>query len=569
MASLTEKSSLNAGNTTPQRASSVIDTARDGQATLNDTEATSQKTSQPLGGLQFWLVIVSIMMATFVGALDSTAISTGLPTIVEKLNGREFVWVGSAYNLASTAFLPMSGGLAQIFGRRPVILGALALFMLGSGLCAGSKSLNMLIAGRTIQGLGSGGIISLSEIIIADLVPLRQRGVYMGFLGIVWSAASASGPPIGGAISERDWRWLFYMNVPLTGVAIVLIALFLHVKAPKDDFRTKMKRMDWVGNFLVIAASSSIIIALTWGGARYEWDSFRVLVPLILGIVGLVAFFIYEFLVPLEPVVPLVLFKSPTSSAGFLMVFLQGIIVTGVVYYLPVYFQAVKLQSPLGSGVSFLPTATTVAPASIVVGATVTISNRYRPQNFVGWVLLTVGVGILTLLRADTPKGKWVGYQIIEGVGMGIVFTAPIFPILAPLPLNESAHALALLAFLRNFAFAWGTTIGSTILQNELKKRLPRDFLANYASSGVEIAYAIIPSIKSLPEPLRTQVRVAYAESLRIVWFVMLGISIAGFLSIFLVKEIPMAEVTDEQWGIKEKVEDGAAETGSVKDTSP
>ncbi|KAG8918932.1 hypothetical protein FRC01_001574 [Tulasnella sp. 417] len=160
-------------------------------------------------GLRFWLVIVAMMVTTFLSAIDLTSVSTALPTIVQDLNGSEFAWVGSAFALGSTAILPLVGGLAQIFGRRPVVIGSIAFFALGSGLCGGAKNMDMLIAGRAIQGVGGGGILAMAEIVVADLVPLSERGNYMGIFGAVWAVASAIGPPVGGAFSQSNWRWLF------------------------------------------------------------------------------------------------------------------------------------------------------------------------------------------------------------------------------------------------------------------------------------------------------------------------------------------------------------------------
>lgn len=551
----------NGSSEPPRRNSSPNDDATLNQINplqgANEKGVASLDSQKRPGGSDFWLVIVSLMVATFVSALDVTAVSTALPTIVSKLQGREFVWVGSSYTLASTAFLPMSGGLAQIWGRKPVILGALLLFLLGSGICGGAHSMGMLIAGRTIQGLGSGGILALTEIIIADLVPLRQRGAFLGIFGGVWAVAAAVGPPIGGAFSESTWRWLFYLNVPLTAVATVLVFVFLHVKSPRADFRTRMGRIDWIGNTLVIAATTSTIIALTWGGVRYPWDSYKVLVPLILGIVGLIAFFIYEGFVPSEPVVPWELLKHRTSLSGYLGTFFQGIVVAAVCYFVPVYFQAAKTQSALRSGVSFLATACTISAGSLLAGPSVSIVHRYRPQNVIGWILIAVGLGFLTLLRANSSPSTWIGVQVPIGLGIGVLFPSVTFPILAPLPLSESAHALALLAFFRNFSLTWGTTIGSTILQNELKRKLPSEFLEQVTggadSSNLELAYAVIPVIPTLSEPLKTQVRVAFAESLRLIWFVLLGVAGAGVLSLLLMREQEMADMTDDQWGMKEQ----------------
>ncbi|KAG9023055.1 hypothetical protein FRB95_013743 [Tulasnella sp. JGI-2019a] len=531
-------------------------TTTSNEPTLNQEPIDSAGTSG-LGTTRFWLVFASLMMATFVAALDVTAVSTALPTIVYKLHGSEFTWVGSAYALASTAFLPMSGGMAQIFGRKPVLLGFLIFFLVGSAICGASKNMSMLIAGRTVQGVGCGGILSLTEIVIADLVPLSQRGLYMGLIGMVWAVAAAAGPPIGGAFSDSNWRWLFYMNVPLTAIAIVGVVFFLNVRAPKDDFRSKMRRMDWTGNFLVVAATSATIIGLTWGGVRYPWSSFRVLVPLVLGLVGLVVFIVYEAHFPVEPVVPWKLLKNRTTLSGYFITFFHSIVVACVTFYVPVYLQAVKGQSAIRSGVVLLATAATIAPGAIVCGATVTVLKIYRPQNMIGWMFITVGVGLLTLLKYDTTLSGYVGYQILGGIGMGILFPAPSFPILASQPLSETAHALALFAFVRQFANTWGITIGSTILQNGLRKHLPESVIAQLSASsggvGNEIAYAVIPIIPSLPEDLKIQTQMAFATSLRLIWYVLLGICGAGLLSVFLMKEIPMQEVTAEEYGMKDK----------------
>ncbi|KAG8972869.1 hypothetical protein FRB90_010125, partial [Tulasnella sp. 427] len=312
-------------------------------ATLNNPEPTlngeptaeSEQVPAPAvpaaGGLQFWLIFIALMVSTFLSAIDLTSVSTALPTIVQDLHGTEFAWVGSAFALGSTSILPLIGGLAQIFGRRPVVIGSLVFFALGSGLCGGASNMAMLIGGRTIQGIGGGGILAMTEIVVADLVPLRQRGTYMGVIGAVWAIASAIGPPIGGAFSQSNWRWLFYMNLPLTAIAGILVWFFLHLKVPQDDLRSKMRRMDWLGNLFIIAGTTISVIALTWAGVKHPWSSYQVLLPLILGLVSIVAFFVYEAKVPIEPVVPWELVSNRTSFFGYLTVFLHGIVSTAII----------------------------------------------------------------------------------------------------------------------------------------------------------------------------------------------------------------------------------------------
>jgi len=311
--------------------------------------------------------------------------------------------------------------------------------------------------------------------------------------------------------------------------------------------------MDWIGNALVIVSTTIGVVALTWAGVQHPWSSAQVLVPLILGLGGLAAFFVYEFNFATEPVVPWDLFNNRTSLSGHIAVFIHGIVSTAVIYYLPVYFQGPLVQSPVASGVSLFGNAFTIAPGAIAVGISVTIMKIYRPHNLIGWALTAIGVGLLSLLNADTSKGKWVGFQLIEGVGLGVLYAAPQFPILAPLPVNKVAHGLALFTFVRAYSQTWGVAIGATILQNELKKKLPSAFLDTFGDKGVQIAYAIIPEIKGLDEPLQSEVRQGFADALKVVWYVMAALSVAGALTVIPMKEIPLHEVTDEDWGMAEK----------------
>ncbi|KAH9936930.1 iron permease [Amylocystis lapponica] len=425
--------------------------------------------------------------------------------------------------------------------------------VLGSILCGVSKSMNFLIAGRTVQGVGGGGIASTTAIIISDLVPLRERGVFNGLIGIAWSAGSGMGPIVGGALAQSgQWRWLFYLNIPICGVAAVLIVLFLRTRTPPGTLLEKFQRVDWIGTGLVVAATTSCVIGLTWSGIQYAWGSVPVLVPLILGLAGLVAFLAYERMFPKRPLVPYTLMTTLTGASGYLQTFIMPIVMLGLIYYIPVYFQACKGASPIGAGVDQLSLALVTSPVGILSGVSVNKTQRYRPQLWVAWVFLIVGTGLLITVEADTPRGHAIGFLILAGVGFGILVTTTYFPVLAPLDVSQNAPALAFFMFLRNFAQVWGVTIGGTILQNELQKRLPPAFLEQFPQ-GTGIAYATIPLIVSLPEPLKSEVRTAFARSLRVVWEVMVAIAGAGLLSCLLMKGLPLHTSTDRSWELEHK----------------
>ncbi|KAF8996657.1 iron permease [Cyathus striatus] len=493
------------------------------------TETLGDQT-KPKRGIKFWGVFIAITVAAFTSALDLTAVSTALPVIAHDLDGSQFIWVPAAYALSSTAFLPTSGGLAQVFGRRSVMLVGLFLFALGSAMCGAAPSMNFLIASRTIQGLGAGAITSLTQIILSDMTSLQERGTFNAFIALAWAVASFTGPVIGGGLASRGaWRWLFYLNLFTSAFSAFLVVIFLRLKTPEGTIKEKLGKMDWVGNILIIASSSACIIALTWGGVVYPWSSARVLVPLVLGIVGLILTFMYEACsLSILSYVPFALMSTRTGLSGYLQTFLTAIVLVCSVYYLPVYFQACKGASPVGSGVDIFGLGFVLTPC---------------------WAVMMVGLGLLSMLDADTVKGASIGYEAVVAIGLGIMTTATYFP---------NAHALAFFTFARSFGQVWGLTIGASALQNFLSNNLPADFQKSFPE-GTPVAYAAIPVISSLPPATAAAVRVAFAGGLSRIWEILIGISGLGLLVSFGMKHLPLHNSVDEKWGV-EKGPEGDAE---------
>ncbi|KDQ22095.1 hypothetical protein PLEOSDRAFT_1109216 [Pleurotus ostreatus PC15] len=352
---------------------------------------------------RFWLISMSIAMSLLISALELSVVLTALPAIVEDLGGSDFAWIGSAYALSAPSFVPLSGGLAQVFGRRPVMLGSLLFFALGSALCSAARSMNFLIAPRTVQGVGGGGIASLTQIILSDLVALRERGMFNGFIGIAWAIAAGTGPVIGGSLAQNgQWRWLFYTNLPRN--------------TPRED-----GRMDWIGNLIVVAATTSCVIALTWSGVQFPWSSSHVLVPLIVGLLGLAAFLIYEAYVPRNPVVP---FTISQASPSFVRLQFD---------YISVYFQACKGASPIASGVSMFGVAFVLTPAGIIGSISVAATKQYRPQLWLSWALTIIGCSLISTLHADSSQARAVAFQVVVSMGLGVVSSTTYFPVPAPL----------------------------------------------------------------------------------------------------------------------------------------
>ncbi|KAF9531390.1 MFS multidrug transporter [Crepidotus variabilis] len=530
--------------------------------------------------LKFWLVFGALCTCSLLSALDLVGIGTAAPTIVHDLHGADFTWVSAAYALASAACVPLSSNLAQIFGRRIMSLIGIVFFAAGSAVCGSASQMTVLVVGRAIQGAGSGTMQALNSMIITDLVPLRHRGAYAGVTGLVYTLGGAGGPFVAGALSEKaTWRWIFYLNLPLSGIAFASVFAFLHLKKPEGKLLDKLLDVDWIGNLLIMGSTCACMIALTLGGVHFPWSSPRILAPLIIGGVGLVVTLFYESRWPRKPVVPLLVFSNRTSILAYIGTFIQGIVSLGISYYLPSWFQAVKLSTPILSGLYVLPMTLTISPSAIIQGIIISKTGRYRPlvslsldprhldltlpQILFGWVTYLLGLGLLIILRPSTSVGVLVPIQLLAGVGNGFLYATTV-AVLAPLPIPMNPPAMAFQVFLRQFSQAWGIAIGGTILQNSLSSRLPAEVVTDgrFSSAG-ELAYAIIPAIPDLPEPLRTSVRAAFNDSFRNIWIAFTICNAVGLLTFFGMKNFPLAKTTDGKWGIdrtpkKQESEDSA-----------
>ncbi|KAH0828699.1 major facilitator superfamily domain-containing protein [Lanmaoa asiatica] len=529
------------------------------RASENGDGAVQANTTPSKKSLKFLLIFALMCICLSLSALEISSVSTALPTIANALHASQFTWVGSAYAVSSTAFIPMSGGLAQTFGRRPAILIAIGLFALGSGVCGPYK----VWAG--------GGIQSLTGIILADLVTLQERGVYSGLYGLIWCVATSIGPVVGGSLAAQgQWRWLFCkprslarnfqrysnnvqdLNLPICLVACVSVIFLLDLPIPQGGYRDKFMRMDWIGNFLVISSTIAYTIGLTWGGVTASWGSVTVLVPLVLGLVGLGVFIAYDATLAAHPLV------SAYSPCTLIQITSHHNLFAD---YFPVYFQACKGASPVMSGVYSLAFAS-LAPAAIATGLSVKATRRYRPQIWIGWILIIIPLGLMSTIRATDSLGKPIGCLALLGCWNRVHLTrhsllsaTPMYPIQAPLPVTQNAPALAFMWFLRSFASVWGITVGSTVLQNELAMRLPMSFIKIFPK-GTAIMYALIPELFKLPPQIRLEVQIAFADSLAVLWHVLAAISSAGLVVSLFMRGLSLHDTLDADWAMKDEKED-------------
>jgi EmrB/QacA subfamily drug resistance transporter len=505
-------------------------------------------------------IFIVLCTISLLSAIDSTIITTSLPTIANEIGGAtEYVWIANSYLFASTVPQPLYGQIANIFGRRNPIYVAICLFTLGSGIAGGANSARMLIAGRVVQGLGTGGLYVLSEIIICDIVPPRFRGPYVSAVLSTAAIGTTIGPIIGGALAVSNWRWIFWLNLPVMGAAAVAIHLFLKVQYKRSPtWLHALGRVDFIGNAIFIPAMTSIFFGLIAGGQQYPWDSWRIILPLVLGALGWTVFHIYEASRwCVEPSTPPRLFKNRTSAAGFLLIFLASIVLQAISYFMPIYFQATKGASPLESGVWFLPFALAIIPCGGIAGAFMSKTGLYRPLHWAGFILSAIGTGLFSILSSNSSRGAWIGFQILAAAGSGFIFTATLPSTLAPLSEADVAVAIGTYSFVRSLGLVWGVTMASIIFNGEINRHVHKvtdQSLQKYLVDGAAYAYAAGDSngqsgISGLPEATKSQVIQLYELALRNTWLVFAGISCLGFLATFIEKHVELRKHHDTDFG--------------------
>ncbi|RDA87851.1 hypothetical protein CP532_2943 [Ophiocordyceps camponoti-leonardi (nom. inval.)] len=515
-------------------------------------------------GSRFWLVFTAISLTTFLAALDTSILSTALPTIANALGSSElYLWISNAYLLSSTAVIPLFAQAANIYGRRNLTLLSVCLFALGSGLCGGAVSTDVMIAGRAVQGVGGGGILTMSEIVVCDIVSVRERGLYAGVLGAIWAVASVVAPILGGAFAQgsASWRWIFYLNLPIAAVSLLLLVFFLHLRRPPSgSVREQLTRVDWGGFALLVPSVAAVVLALGWGGSRYAWSSWRVVLPLASGLAGLVCFFVYQASPWLrEPTMPLRIFTNRTSSLCLAISFLHSMLLFWACYFLPVYFQAVLEASPRRSAVMLFPIATTSAPAGVLAGVLITRRGSYRVWHFLGLGLMAIGCGLCSLLDASSATGHWVGFQLLLGFGFGFVFTSTLPPILASLPEADVATATGAWTFLRNFGSVWGIAIPgaifntvtskaatSTISSVKVRRLLVDGGAYEHATRSFMLSLNNDPSVKA-------EVIQVYVDGLRVVWRVSIAFAVLAFVLALFVPALELRGELETEYGLEEK----------------
>ncbi|KIW12222.1 hypothetical protein PV08_09498 [Exophiala spinifera] len=467
------------------------------------------------------LAVISLMVS-----VDATIIITSLSTIIQAFNTSttQGLWVGTAYLLTCAVTMPFIASLSDIFGRPRCLFASLLVFTTGSVLCAVAHSMRVLLAGRSIQGVGGGGIIILSLVIFTDIVPLRSRPQYVGITQVAWAIGTCIGPVLGGAFATPSlWRWVFYLMFPFCAVGLTLVPLVVRLKPRSATLREMFTRVDWIGALLFIPSATGFLIAISWGGTQFPWSDAAVVVPLVVGFLGLVATVVYERFYAKEPFLRHSLFQSRSSFALYAGAFVQGLLLYGQLYYIPLFFESVRSYSPIRTGVSMLAVMLTLIPAALVTGRLISRTGTYRWAIWTGWALVGLGTGLTIVWDAGTSAPVWAVSLVVVGLGHGLLLNALNTAAQAVCMAGDEGAATAMYAFLRSFGMALGVGIGGSVFQNVMRIKLRRLHLPVDVASpqGAEetfvdvLGHLMRPAVEMSP-PRRADVLVsAYVYGLR------------------------------------------------------
>lgn len=495
----------------------------------------------PAGGLshkQILVVFSGLMLGMLLAALDQTIVATALPTIVGELHGLDKLsWVVTAYLLTTTLSTPLYGKISDLYGRKKIFQIAIVIFLIGSALSGLSQNMVELIVFRAVQGLGGGGLMALAMAIIGDIVSPRERGRYQGYFGGVFALASIGGPLAGGFfVDNLSWRWIFYINIPVGILALVITSAVLRLPLPRRTLS-----IDYAGSAILCGAVTLLLLVCLWGGQTYPWGSSTILSMAVAGLLLCVAFVWWERRAR-EPIFPPRVFADRIVAVTVVLTLLVAASMFGATIFLPVYLQLVDGVSPTTSGLLLLPLMAGLLTASIVAGQLVTKLGRYKMFPVLGTLLMTIGAWLFTHLGAHTSHLVCSLYMVVFGLGMGQLLQILVLAVQNAVRREDLGSATSAISFFRNVGAAFGTALFGTVLFSRLGYWLPRLVHGN-VHLNLSQSFTVSPqTLRSLPPSVRAGVVESFVRSLHAVFLWAIPVGLLGFLLALALKEIPLRE---------------------------